>query len=958
MLKPLAFIFIFALLRVFSVAQTPVFRPHQPEERTQSKIKVIQQSHNGSIWMGTENGVFRYDGLDYEYFSLPDSISTVPNVSAIFDSGDTLWVGFDNGLIALLPEKKIANFRYTRPDNTKENHHGVLTIWQPEEGTPSKEITGFAADLAGNLWISTYGEGLYTWTGKRMYQFNNSDEGLCSDEIYTLLSDQQGQIWVATDNGISLATIGRAGQKTIRNLGLKDGLPDEIVTALHKDLSGNIWIGTHDGGVCRYDAQDHTFHLVMEHWNYGEVFDLVVYDDVELWITTSEGGLLHSDLKGIVQLIKPPTKAKQVLRDREGLLWLLGENGTVFSANLSVLHEATSFSSVQAICTEQSGRVWAGNQTGLFVQKSNQWVQIGQKNSNIIALLRTPENQIWAGTFGEGISVYDTAGKRIKRMTISDGLPNGSILSMEVVGDLVWVATLGGIVVVHRNTFQVIDFESISDHAEAAKYYVYKIFCDSKGRVWCCTDGHGLGVWEHGKWRNWTESGGVSLKTIYSVVEDHDGRIWFSGDQTSLWRFDGVQLKQYTLKDHLHSTQINSLAITGHGQLVMGYSNGIDVLTPETGHISFLGENAGVAISDISLNAACTDPLGNVWLGTASGVSRVAGYVQTFEIDPSTLIKTVVNVAQNIDFEHDHTFAYDKNHLIFEYAGIWLTNPTLVYYRYKLDGFDPDWTISKDRMASYPNLPPGQYCFRVQSSEHGYFEQTAEATYTFTIRKPFWAEWWFVLAIMAILGTLIRWYIKVREQRLKVVQEMENEKIAAQLDVLKTQISPHFLFNSFNTLITIIEESPEMAVDYVQHLADFYRSIMVHREKNFIPLSEDLDIARNFGFLLKKRFEDALQIHIDVPEPIGRVMPLTLQMLLENAVKHNVISKKQPLKIDIYLENNDTIVVKNNKNLKIKPEPGTRFGLQNLAQRYEVLTGKKVVVEQSNGSFIVKIPLD
>jgi LytS/YehU family sensor histidine kinase len=149
-----------------------------------------------------------------------------------------------------------------------------------------------------------------------------------------------------------------------------------------------------------------------------------------------------------------------------------------------------------------------------------------------------------------------------------------------------------------------------------------------------------------------------------------------------------------------------------------------------------------------------------------------------------------------------------------------------------------------------------------------------------------------------------------------------------------------------------------MAVDYVQHLADFYRSIMVHREKNFIPLSEDLDIARNFGFLLKKRFEDALQIHIDVPVPIGRLMPLTLQMLLENAVKHNVISKKQPLKIDIYLENNDTIVVKNNKNLKIKPEPGTRFGLQNLAQRYEVLTGKKVVVEQSNGSFVVKIPLD
>ena len=174
------------------------------------------------------------------------------------------------------------------------------------------------------------------------------------------------------------------------------------------------------------------------------------------------------------------------------------------------------------------------------------------------------------------------------------------------------------------------------------------------------------------------------------------------------------------------------------------------------------------------------------------------------------------------------------------------------------------------------------------------------------------------MGFILIVGALVRAWIKSREHRIQREQEMENEKIAAQLDVLKTQINPHFLFNSFNTLIAIIEENPVLAVDYVQHLSDFYRSIMVYREKDFIPLQEELQMAENFGFLLKKRFEEALNIQISDRETPGVIMPLTLQMLLENAVKHNVISKKKPLTIEIFVENNEWIVVRNNINPKIK----------------------------------------
>ena len=118
-----------------------------------------------------------------------------------------------------------------------------------------------------------------------------------------------------------------------------------------------------------------------------------------------------------------------------------------------------------------------------------------------------------------------------------------------------------------------------------------------------------------------------------------------------------------------------------------------------------------------------------------------------------------------------------------------------------------------------------------------------------------------------------------------------------------------------------------------------------------------MGIARNFSFLLKKRFENALQLQINIEGNTGSILPLTLQMLVENAVKHNVVSKKQPLLIDIYLENEEYVVVRNTRNLKIKPEPGTRFGLQSLVHRYEALSDKKVIITQDQTAFTVKVPL-
>ncbi|HND89480.1 MAG TPA: histidine kinase, partial [Saprospiraceae bacterium] len=160
-------------------------------------------------------------------------------------------------------------------------------------------------------------------------------------------------------------------------------------------------------------------------------------------------------------------------------------------------------------------------------------------------------------------------------------------------------------------------------------------------------------------------------------------------------------------------------------------------------------------------------------------------------------------------------------------------------------------------------------------------------------------------------------------------------------------------------LITIIEENPPMAVEYVEHLSDFYRMIMAYRERDFITVHEELTLVRSFDFLLKRRYERGFQLlnRIEPTQP-GQLMPLTLQMLVENAVKHNIISEDKPLVVEIFAEGDGYVTVRNNIRRKMKPEPSTHFGLQSLIRRHQLLGDKPVLVEDNAAFFTVKVPLN
>lgn len=200
-------------------------------------------------------------------------------------------------------------------------------------------------------------------------------------------------------------------------------------------------------------------------------------------------------------------------------------------------------------------------------------------------------------------------------------------------------------------------------------------------------------------------------------------------------------------------------------------------------------------------------------------------------------------------------------------------------------------------------------------------------------------------------------FFQAWKEGLQRTEILAKEKIQSQLEALKNQLDPHFLFNSLNTLTYLIDDSNQEAQTYVEKLADVYRYVLLSKSKDIVPLSEELDFAEAYMYLNKVRFQDNLQIDIQLKKEDleAKVIPLCLQMLIENAIKHNIISKDKPLKIKILSENNN-LIVENNLQEKRIFDNSTKVGLENINNRYRLLVTQSIVVEKEDQVFRVKLP--
>ncbi len=225
---------------------------------------------------------------------------------------------------------------------------------------------------------------------------------------------------------------------------------------------------------------------------------------------------------------------------------------------------------------------------------------------------------------------------------------------------------------------------------------------------------------------------------------------------------------------------------------------------------------------------------------------------------------------------------------------------------------------------------------------------------------PAWSE--ILAGAFTIIAIVLAFYEAMYFFDLWKIELLENEKLKtantkAQLDVLKNQVNPHFLFNSFNTLVSIIPEEPDIAVKFTTELSNFYRHILTFKDKELISLEQELECIDSYIYLLKIRFQDNLIIDKKITRsyPNHFIVPLSMQILVENAIKHNIISQSKPLTISIFMEN-DHICIENNYQEK-RETTSTHTGLSNIQNRYKLLVEKEIKIQKNNEAFKVCLPL-
>ncbi len=945
---------IFLFISSILFGQTPFFKKHKPlKDLNIGKVELIFEDNATLLWFGSQNGLMSYDGLEFTHYMRKDSITN--HVRSIFqDKKGQMWVGYQDGKICFLKKGKLEN-------------------WEPEEGLPTSPVVGFFEDQKGRIWFATYGEGLYVKDENRIYNFDQED-GLTGNDIYVLQKDTQQRIWVGTDGGISICSFEKK-EKKIENLTRDDGLPDEIIHEIVSDKNGNFWIGTYDGGICFYDSKTQKLSTPIKNWTAGIINSIEIFEGRELWIGTEDNGLWTYSLTDSLLLSQsvndeiPFSKIYDLHQDVEGNIWVANNNEGISQANRQFEFIQTNFENTQALWSDNENKIWIGTQKGLFTFERNTSGQSIFKNlitnQNVISLFEDKFENLWIGTFGKGVIVFNKKTKVIRKIDEEDGLTNGSILSIEGNEEHVWLATLGGVtrIDLSKNPISAenILLKNFTQENGLGTEYIYKVFCDSKNRIWFSTDGKGVTVLENGKFKNFrnhSNQNATQFKSVYSITEDHEGHIWISTAKEGVFKFDGSNFNSVREIPTTLNNSITGLITDQNGQILITHAFGISVLNPNNHEFINYGKSVGISEIDPYLNAFCSDQNGNIWFGVDNGIIKYLPLNEQLVKSPRTRITEVAVFMQPIDFQSNSTLKHNQSNLMFEYQGLWYTDPSAVKYRYQLEGYDQDWIITNDQNAIYSNLPPGKYTFKVSSTENGTWKEHQLASYTFTIAKPFWKTSWFALLALSLSVFCFYWFQKRRDQRLQRVNLLEKEKAQSQLEALKSQVNPHFLFNSFNTLSTIIDEDPKAAVEYVERMSDFYRSILQYRDKKVIPLQEEVRLIEDYNFLLKKRFGNNFNLQIQTNgEPIY-IAPLTLQMLVENAVKHNVVSKSKPLEVVIdFDKNKEYVTVENNLQPKFTKEKSTNFGLQSIKKRYSLLSSRKVQVIESEETFKVKIPV-
>ncbi|MGH9651945.1 MAG: sensor histidine kinase [Bryobacteraceae bacterium] len=699
----------------------------------QNSVLAIAQTPDGYLWLGTEEGLARFDGVRFTVFNkhTPGLLNNQINCLLV-DREGTLWIGTDGGGLS----------RFS---------HGKFTAYTSRSGLPNDSVLALYEDRTGTLWIGTDGGGLARFANGHFSTLTKAG-GLPDNTVFSISGDGHGNVWVGTHSGIGKFSHGvlqtphigvlknsyvravyaaqrgvlwagtsnglwRIASGSTRKFTTADGLTSNTIFQLYQDREGTLWIGTGAGGLDRYAKGRFTSFTQSDGLKGKDVWSILEDREGTLWIGTATGGGLNCLKAASFQMLTQKdglasNVALGIFQARDGAFWFGSDHGLTRwqdgHATVYTTKDGLPDSFVFTITQDRSGALWIGTRRGLARFEDGKFKAFkgnGAPNDFVMCSYTDSQGRVWFGTRA-GLTLYD--GKRFKTYTTEDGLSNNFVLAID--GDRqgnLWIGTSGG----GLNRFRNGHFTSYNMRNGIASNVVWAIHAEPNGTVWLGTNGGGLSRFRNGKFTNYTSANGLPDDGTFSVIDDDAGHLWMSSNK-------GVfELSKRRLAAFARGT------ITSITPQTFGTEDGMK--TPEC--------NGGFQPN------AWRGSNGKIYFATNKGVAVVdPKHLVEYRNFPRILLQRVLVNSKDVRFNRPLVLPPGRAQFEFRFSAPTFLFPDKLQFSYKLQGFDKDWIDAGGRrIAYYTNIPHGQYRFLVRTGIGGRWSSQA-ASLPITVQPHFW----------------------------------------------------------------------------------------------------------------------------------------------------------------------------------------------------------------------------
>ena len=754
----------------------------------QNSVLAIAQAPDGYLWLGTEEGLARFDGVRFAVFDTGNTPALQSNhISALLtDSERNLWIGTQGGGLTVFRD---GNFKtYTTKNGLSSDTilslfsetHGVLwigtnggglnrftretfTVYTSKNGLPDDSIFSLGGGSEGSLWIGTHA-GLARLKNGAITRFTTTD-GLSDDYVKCLRVTRAGDVWVGTNSG----GLSRFSNGHFTNYGVHSGITSNSIWCLFEDTAGTLWAGTVDAGINRFRNGKFTTYTAKSGLPSNRVFAFLEDKEGALWIGTGGAGLVRLGNGSFTTITAREGLSSDVVlpvyQDHEGRIWA-GTNGgglnRIENGRITTYTTKNGLADnvVFSISDDKEGSLWIATHKGLSRLKNQKFTVFNRKSGLpsdiVLCLYRGRDGTLWAGSRG-GLSRFD--GRRFITYTTKDGLSSDYVVSLyEDRHGTLWVGTGGG----GLNDFRGGQFSSYTTKNGLSSNAIWTLTGDEHDVLWIGTGGGGLNRLENGRFTAYTVRQGLLDDELFRILPDRRGNLWISSNR-GVFRVSKSELSAYA-KGRIQS--INSVSY--------GTSDGLKSNECNGGF-----QPAGWQTTD-----------GKLLFPTMKGLAIIdPGNLKTNHLAPPVVIEKIAIDGLDLDTRGTINAKPGKGQLEFAFSAPSLVDSGKIRFRYRLEGFDKEWTeAGQRRTAYYTNIAPGAYRFTVTARNSDGVWNNLGASVAFTLRAHYYQTYSFLLLCIAAVTALCLGIYGLRIRHLKANEKRLVSLVSERTQALQEQI--------------------------------------------------------------------------------------------------------------------------------------------------------------------------